>query len=57
MLGALLAQGFSAWDTAVAATWLHGRAADDEPEIGLVASDVPSRAAAVLVRLRSGLTD
>ena len=57
MLGALLAQGFSAWDTAVAATWLHGRAADDGPEIGLVAGDVPSRAAAALARLRSGLTD
>ena len=56
MLGAFLAQGFDAWDTAMAATWLHGRAADHGPDIGLVAGEVAPRAAEVLGRLRAGLT-
>ena len=44
--GALLAQGWSAWQAALGATWLHGHAADilvatgDGP-IGLTASELP----------------
>ena len=53
MLGALLAQGVAAWDAAVAAVWLHGRAADGTGDVGLVASDVAARAAEVLNRLRA----
>jgi NAD(P)H-hydrate repair Nnr-like enzyme with NAD(P)H-hydrate dehydratase domain len=53
MLGALLAQGVAAWDAAVAAVWLHGRAADGTANVGLVASDVAARAAEVLNRLRA----
>jgi len=56
MLGAFLAQGFDAWDAAMAATWLHGAAAEDGPDIGLVAGEVAPRAAEVLGRLRAGLT-
>jgi hydroxyethylthiazole kinase-like uncharacterized protein yjeF len=56
MLGAFLAQGFAPWDAAIAATWLHGRAADDSADLGLVASDVALRAVDVLGRLRSGLS-
>jgi hydroxyethylthiazole kinase-like uncharacterized protein yjeF len=55
MLGAFLAQGFGAWDAAVAAAWLHGRAAEGA-DIGLVAGDVAPRAAALLQRLRAGAT-
>lgn len=53
MLGALLAQGIAAWDAAVAAVWLHGRAADGAGDIGMVASDIAARAAEVLNRLRA----
>ena len=53
MLGALLAQGVAAWDVAVAAVWLHGRAADGAGDVGLVASDVAARAAEVLSQMRA----
>jgi hydroxyethylthiazole kinase-like uncharacterized protein yjeF len=53
MLGALLAQGVTAWDAAVAAVWLHGRAADDAGDVGMVASDVAPRAAEILSRMRA----
>ncbi len=56
MLGAFLAQGFRPWDTAVGATWLHGRAAEDGTDVGLVAGDVAPRAAEILRRLRAGIT-
>ena len=52
MLGALIAQGFEAWQSALAATWLHGAAAEGSGDIGLVAGDVAPRAAAVLCGLR-----
>jgi len=52
MLGALLAQGFDAWQSALAATWLHGAAADGLGDIGLVAGDVAPRAAEALRALR-----
>jgi hydroxyethylthiazole kinase-like uncharacterized protein yjeF len=53
MLGALLAQGFDAWQSALAATWLHGAAADGMGDIGLVAGDVAPRAADALRALRA----
>jgi hydroxyethylthiazole kinase-like uncharacterized protein yjeF len=56
MLGAFLAQGFDPWVSALSATWLHGRAADDS-DIGLVAGDVAVRAAAILCQLRAGISD
>jgi hydroxyethylthiazole kinase-like uncharacterized protein yjeF len=45
IVGALLAQGSNAWHAALAATWLHGSAADDlvgsgTGPIGLTASDL-----------------
>lgn len=52
MLGALLAQGFDPWQSALAATWLHGAAADGMGDIGLVAGDVAPRAAEALRALR-----
>ncbi|MGZ9031701.1 MAG: NAD(P)H-hydrate dehydratase [Burkholderiaceae bacterium] len=52
MLGALIAQGFDTWQSALAATWLHGAAADGLGDIGLVASDVAPRAANALRGLR-----
>lgn len=52
MVGALLAQGFPAWEAAVAGTWLHGAAAGDEDR-GLVAGDIAPRALQVLQRLRA----
>jgi hydroxyethylthiazole kinase-like uncharacterized protein yjeF len=52
MLGALIAQGFDAWQAALAATWLHGAAADGCGDIGLVAGEVAPRAAAALRALR-----
>ena len=55
MLGALLAQGVAAWDAAVAAVWLHGRAADGAGDVGMVASDVAPRAAEILSRMRAHL--
>jgi len=56
MLGAFLAQGLGVWDAAIAATWLHGRAAEDSGDAGLVAGDVAPRAADVLRRLRAGFS-
>ena len=52
MLGALIAQGFDAWQSVLAATWLHGAAAEGLGDIGLVASDVAPHAAEVLRGLR-----
>jgi hydroxyethylthiazole kinase-like uncharacterized protein yjeF len=53
MIGALLAQGFDPVPAVLAATWLHGRAADDfGADIGLVASDIAPLAARALARLR-----
>jgi hydroxyethylthiazole kinase-like uncharacterized protein yjeF len=52
MIGALLAQGIDGWDATLAAAWLHGRAAENRGDIGLVASDVAPLAAALLRHLR-----
>jgi ADP-dependent NAD(P)H-hydrate dehydratase / NAD(P)H-hydrate epimerase len=52
MIGALLAQGATAWDAALAAAWLHGRAGEGR-DIGLVAGDVAAYAADELRRLRA----
>jgi hydroxyethylthiazole kinase-like uncharacterized protein yjeF len=54
--GALLAQGYPAWEAALAATWLHGRAADLLVEqgigpVGLVAGELVGAARAVLNQL------
>ncbi|MBS0307913.1 MAG: NAD(P)H-hydrate dehydratase [Proteobacteria bacterium] len=54
--GALLAQGIPVWETALAAVWLHGQAADNLVEqgvgpIGLVASELPVAIRAALNRL------
>ena len=54
MLGALLAQGFDAWQSVAAAVWLHGAAVRGTGDIGVVAGDLPSRAAAALAGLREG---
>jgi len=55
MLGAFLAQGHTAWDATLAATWLHGGAAEGS-DSGLVAGEVAARAADALRRLR-GFSD
>jgi len=53
LLCGLLAQGFDPWQVALAAIWLHGRAADDaDCDVGLVASDIAQMAARALVQLR-----
>ena len=52
MLGALLAQGFEAWQSVMAAVWLHGAATRDAGDIGLVAGDLAPQAVAVLRGLR-----
>lgn len=53
MIGAFIAQGIEPIQAALAAAWLHGRAADEYGgDVGLVAGDLPARAARVLVRLR-----
>jgi NAD(P)H-hydrate repair Nnr-like enzyme with NAD(P)H-hydrate dehydratase domain len=54
MLGALLAQGFDAWQSVVAAAWLHGAAVRGTGDVGLVAGDLAPRAAAALRALREG---
>jgi len=54
MLGALLAQGFDAWQSVVAAAWLHGAAVRGAGDVGLVAGDLAPRAAAALQALREG---
>ena len=52
MIGAFLAQGYSPRDAAVAAVWLHGKAADNLSEKiskhGLLPSEIPAEVAAVL---------
>jgi hydroxyethylthiazole kinase-like uncharacterized protein yjeF len=40
VIGALLAQGVDAFDAAAAGAWLHARAAQEGPALGLIASDV-----------------
>jgi hydroxyethylthiazole kinase-like uncharacterized protein yjeF len=57
MLGALLAQGFDAWQCAVAAAWLHGAAVRGAGDIGIVAGDLAPRAAQALRELREGRPD
>ncbi len=42
VIGALLAQGMSAFDAAASGAWLHGRAAQMGSLEGLVASDLPA---------------
>ena len=54
MLGALLAQGFDAWQAVVAAVWLHGSAVRGAGDIGMVAGDLAPRAAESLRGLREG---
>lgn len=56
LCGALLAQGWPAWEAAAAATWIHGAAADLLVEegigpIGLTAGELPAAARRVLNRL------
>lgn len=53
MIGAFVAQGIEPIQAALAAAWLHGRAADEYGgDVGLVAGDVAAGAARALVRLR-----
>lgn len=53
MIGAFVAQGIEPIQAALAAAWLHGRAADDYGgDVGLAAGELAARAARVLVRLR-----
>ncbi|MCK6431321.1 MAG: NAD(P)H-hydrate dehydratase, partial [Burkholderiaceae bacterium] len=53
MIGAFVAQGIEPIQAALAAAWLHGRAADEYGgDVGLVAGELAARAARVLVRLR-----
>jgi len=55
MIGALIAQGFEALTSTLAAVWLHGRAAHAHgADIGLLASEVPALAVHELARLRGG---
>jgi NAD(P)H-hydrate epimerase len=51
VIGALLAQGVDAFDAAAAGAWLHGRAAQEGPVQGLVASDVVEGLPAALAAL------
>jgi ADP-dependent NAD(P)H-hydrate dehydratase / NAD(P)H-hydrate epimerase len=51
IIGALLAQGVGALDAAAAGAWLHGRAAQEGPARGLVASDLVDALPAVLAAL------
>jgi hydroxyethylthiazole kinase-like uncharacterized protein yjeF len=53
MIGAFIAQGIEPIQAALAAAWLHGRAADEYGgDAGLVAGEIAVGAARVLVRLR-----
>ena len=54
--GALLAQSFPAWNAALAAVWLHGKAADtlvieDVGPIGLTASELIPSVRTILNRI------
>ncbi|WP_076591492.1 bifunctional ADP-dependent NAD(P)H-hydrate dehydratase/NAD(P)H-hydrate epimerase [Herminiimonas arsenitoxidans] len=56
LCGALLAQNYPAWEAAVAAVWLHGKAADELVEngvgpIGLTASELIPEIRSILNRL------
>jgi hydroxyethylthiazole kinase-like uncharacterized protein yjeF len=51
VIAALLAQGVDAFAAAAAGAWLHGRAAQEGPARGLVASDVVDRLPTVLAAL------
>ncbi|MGZ8993863.1 MAG: NAD(P)H-hydrate dehydratase [Burkholderiaceae bacterium] len=51
LLGSLFAQQFDPWQATLAATWLHGRAGENQ-DVGLVAGDIAMRAADQLTRLR-----
>ena len=55
MIAALVAQGHTALESALAATWLHGAAAQAHgADMGLVAGDVAALAVRVLAQLRLG---
>jgi len=54
MIGALIAQGFEVRDSVLAATWLHGRAAQlHGADVGLLASEVALLAARELARMKN----
>ncbi|MGN0989475.1 MAG: NAD(P)H-hydrate dehydratase [Eubacteriales bacterium] len=59
IIASLLAQGYTAEESAVAGVWLHGKAADvlkDEiSEYGLLASDIPTQVAKLLKDFNSPL--
>ncbi len=52
LIGGLLAQRFDPVQATLAAVWLHGRAGEDR-DVGLVAGDLPARAADQLAQLRT----
>ncbi|HET9022991.1 MAG TPA: NAD(P)H-hydrate dehydratase [Burkholderiaceae bacterium] len=52
MLGALIAQGFDAWQAVIAAVWLHGAAVRGAGDIGVTAGELAPRAVAALRGLR-----
>jgi hydroxyethylthiazole kinase-like uncharacterized protein yjeF len=53
MIAAFVAQGIEPIQAALAAAWLHGRAADEYGgDVGLAAGELAARAARALVRLR-----
>ncbi len=57
MIGALIAQGYSSIESALAATWLHGAAAQAHgADVGLVAGDIAPLAARALAQLRQSHT-
>ncbi len=51
VIGALLAHGVDAFHAAAMGAWVHGRAAQLGPELGFVASDLPSLLPQVLASL------
>ncbi len=53
IIGALLAQGLDAFTAAAGGAWLHGRAAQRGPAVGLVAGDLPDLIPAVLAELEA----
>jgi yjeF C-terminal region, hydroxyethylthiazole kinase-related/yjeF N-terminal region len=48
MIGAFCARGMKGFDAAAAAAFVHGRAAEPDGHTGLIAGDLPARAAAAL---------